>query len=253
MMAASSANAQFVVAHRGASFEAPENTLASFKLAWERGADAIEGDFYVTKDNKIVCIHDKNTKRTSPGTPVLSVAGSTLAELQQVDVGAWKDAKYAGERMPTLDQVLETVPDGKQIFVEVKCGTEILPLLKPALENSSLKDEQIAIICFDKDVVRQARKLMPQYRVNWLTSYKDGKPTVESIIKTLQQTGATGVGSKGDLSIIDQAFVDTIREAGFEFHVWTVNEVSDAKAFASFGAASITTDKPDVIGEALSQ
>ncbi|WP_230263793.1 glycerophosphodiester phosphodiesterase [Stieleria sp. JC731] len=250
-MAASSANAQFVVAHRGASAQAPENTLAAFKLAWELGADAIEGDFYVTKDQKIVCIHDKNTKRTSPNSPVLDVAKSTLEQLRQVDVGKWKDPKYAGETMPTLDEVLATVPDGKQIFVEVKCGVEILPLLKPALENSSLKPEQIAIICFDEQVVSQARQLMPQYRVNWLTSYNNGKPTVDTVVKTLKRTGATGLGSKGDLAIIDEAFAKKVLESGYELHVWTINEVDAAKQFAELGVLSITTDKPDVIGQAL--
>ena len=74
-----------IVAHRGASFDAPENTLAAFRLAWQQGADAIEGDFYLSKDNQIVCIHDADTKRTA----VVSrqVAESTLAELRELDVG----------------------------------------------------------------------------------------------------------------------------------------------------------------------
>ncbi|MDM4019030.1 glycerophosphodiester phosphodiesterase [Roseiconus lacunae] len=251
IMVADSANAQFIVAHRGASFVAPENTISAFKRAWELNADAIEGDFYVTKDNQIACIHDKTTKRTAPGSPELKVADSTLKQLQQLDVGSWKDPQYAGERIPTLQDVLGTVPEGKQIFVEIKCGVEILPLMQPILEHSGLKDDQIAIICFDKQVVTEARKLMPQYRVNWLTSYKNGKPTIASIVETLQRTKASGLGSKGDLSVIDEAFVEKINQSGGQLHVWTVNDPAQARRFAELGVVSITTDKPDVIRESI--
>ena len=254
---AATSDAQLIVAHRGASHDAPENTLAAFRLAWEQNADAIEGDFYVTKDQQIVCIHDKTTKRVAPQQPELSVAESTLAELQKLDVGSWKHPQYAAERMPTLSDVLATVPAGKQIFVEIKCGPEILPLLQPQLEASGLKSEQIVIICFDKTVVTQARKLMPQYNANWLTGYKqetkdsEWKPTRNNVLATLRSTGATGLGTNGNLEVIDQAFLDSIREAGFQFHVWTVNDVEAARKFADFGAISITTDRPEFIRNAI--
>ncbi|MDP6721144.1 MAG: glycerophosphodiester phosphodiesterase family protein, partial [Pirellulaceae bacterium] len=98
------ARGQLIVAHRGASYDAPENTLAAFRLAWRQGADGIEGDFYLTKDGQIVCIHDADTKRTAGVSR--QVAKSTLAELRELDVGRWKDEEFAGERMPTLQQVL---------------------------------------------------------------------------------------------------------------------------------------------------
>jgi glycerophosphoryl diester phosphodiesterase len=120
VLMALTSKAQLIIAHRGASHDAPENTLASFKLAWEQKADGIEGDFYLTKDGKIVCIHDKTTKRTSGQKVELDVAASTLAELRKVDVGAWKDPKYAGEKMPTLEEVLAIVPAGKVFFIEIK-------------------------------------------------------------------------------------------------------------------------------------
>ncbi len=112
---AATADAQLIVAHRGASYDAPENTLAAFRLAWDQDADAIEGDFYVTKDQQIACIHDKTTKRVAPQQPELSIANSTLKELQKLDVGSWKHPQYTAERIPTLKEVLATVPEGKQI------------------------------------------------------------------------------------------------------------------------------------------
>ncbi len=251
------AHGQLIVAHRGASHDAPENTLAAFNLAWEKQADAIEGDFYLTKDNQIVCIHDKTTKRVSPKNRELKIVDSTLNELRKLDVGSWKNKRYASERIPTLKEVLATVPDGKQIFVEIKCGPEILPLLKLQLAASGLKPEQIVIICFDEAVVTQSRRMMPQYKANWLTSYKQHTlkrtwaPTLGDVLTSLKSTGATGLGTKGELKVIDRTFVKAIQAAGFEFHVWTVNEADLARTFKSLGAQSLTTDRPAFIRNAI--
>lgn len=249
--------APLIVAHRGASHDAPENTLAAFRLAWERQADAIEGDFYLTKDKQIVCFHDKTTKRVAPKQPELQVADATLSELQKLDVGSWKHPRYAAERIPTLRDVLATVPKGKQIFVEVKSGPEILPVLQAQLAASGLQPQQIVIICFDEAVVTQAREVMPQYKANWLTSYKQSKlnrrwkPSLADVLKSLQRTGATGLGTKGNLEVIDQDFVAAIRAAELELHVWTVNDAESARALAVLGADSLTTDRPAFIRQAL--
>ncbi|MCA9078154.1 MAG: glycerophosphodiester phosphodiesterase [Planctomycetaceae bacterium] len=251
------AHGQLIIAHRGASHDAPENTLAAFRLAWEQQADGIEGDFYLTKDRQIVCTHDKTTERTAPGHPQLTVADTTLAELQQLDVGTWKHPKYAGERMPTLSQVLETVPEHGRIFVEIKCGPEILPVMQPQLEACGLKPEQIVIICFNANVIAQARAMMPQYKANWLTSYKqepEGSPWTPSqsdVLQTLQETDATGLGSKGEFAVLDESFVTAIQKQGDEFHVWTINDLKSARYFQSLGAASITTDRPALLREGL--
>ncbi len=103
--------AQQVIAHRGASYDAPENTLAAFRLAWQQGADGIEGDFWLTADGEIVCLHDGDTVRT--GDRKLSVGQSTLEQLRTVDVGISKGEKFRGERIPTLAEVLAIVPAGQ--------------------------------------------------------------------------------------------------------------------------------------------
>ena len=106
-----------VIAHRGASHDAPENTLEAFRLAWEQGADAIEGDFRLTADRRIVCIHDATTART--GDRTLRVSRSRFDALRRVDVGAWKGARWRGASIPSLEEVLACVPAGKRLFIEL--------------------------------------------------------------------------------------------------------------------------------------
>ncbi|MCA9017815.1 MAG: glycerophosphodiester phosphodiesterase, partial [Planctomycetaceae bacterium] len=125
MTATAAFSAVEIIGHRGASYDAPENTLASVNLAWQRNADAVEIDIYLTKDGKIVAYHDKTTKRI--GGRDQAVNEQTLAELQTLDVGAWKNEKYKEERIPTLTQILKAIPAGKRLFIEIKCGPEVLP------------------------------------------------------------------------------------------------------------------------------
>ena len=101
-----------IIAHRGASYLAPENTMASVMLGWEKGAD-VEIDVYLTKDNKIVAIHDETTERTA-GTDV-NVAESTSEELRKLDVGSFKSEEYAGEQIPFLADIVKTIPPGRKL------------------------------------------------------------------------------------------------------------------------------------------
>ncbi len=247
-MAATPVAAQFLVGHRGAAYDAPENTLASFRLAWEHQADAIEGDFRLTKDGEIVCIHDETTKRTA-GVE-LSVPNSTLAELQKVDVGRWKDPKFAGERIPTLAEVLATVPAEKKIFIEVKCGPEIVPRLSQVLKVSKLQPEQTVVISFDKQVIAAVLEKIPQIKAQWLAGFKQDKetkeyrPSVDEVFDTLAALRPTGLDVQANRDVVDAAFVRRLREHKLEFHVWTVNSPDDARYFRSLGVDSITTDRP---------
>jgi glycerophosphoryl diester phosphodiesterase len=248
---------QEIVAHRGASFDAPENTLSAFRLAWQQQADAVEGDFYLTADGEIVCIHDKDTERTAPGQEVRVVSESTLAELKRLDVGSWKGKQFEGERIPTIQEVLKEIPQGKKILIEIKCGSEIVPKLKQHLSESGLLDEQVLIICFQADVIRAVRESMPQYKTNWLTSYRKNKdtnnwePNLETVLFQLGKCGATGLGTQGRREVVDREFFQQVTKAGFEAHVWTVNEPKDAEYYSSLEFDSITTDRPALIRQSL--
>ena len=239
-----------IVAHRGASFDAPENTLPAFELAWEKGADAIEGDFLLTKDNQIVCIHDKTTKRLSEQN--LVVAKSTLEQLKTLDVGSWKNEKYTGTPMPTLSEVFTTVPDGKNIFIEIKCGPEIIPYLVKEIQESDLKTDQVRMICFNEEVIKAFKKAMPDYKAYWLSGFKkkngSWKPSLEEVLFTLQDCKADGLDSQ---HTIPPEFSKAVLGAGFEWHAWTINDVETAKRLAKRDIYSITTDRPKLIGSGL--
>ena len=237
------ASAVRLTAHRGASHDAPENTLPAFNLAWEKGADGIEGDFYLTSDGHVVCIHDATTKRT--GDKDLKVSTSTLAELRTVDVGSWKDPKWAGTKIPTLQEVIATIPKGKYIHVEIKVGVEIVEPIAKILEESSLTSDQIIIICFNKEVVAAAKKRLPDCRVLWLASIKDEGPSAEEVLAVLKSTGADGVGTSANASVIDKEYVRTVQDGGrFKFNVWTVNSGGLAMHFMETGLEAISTDRP---------
>jgi len=250
-----SLSAQQIVAHRGASHDAPENTLSAFRLAWERGADAIEGDFMLTRDGSIVCIHDKTTKRT--GGREYKIVESTLEELRGLEYGAWKAARFEGEPLPTLAEVLGVVPAGKRIFIEIKCGPEIVPQLQRDIAACSLKPEQIVFIAFDDDVIAAVKRAMPKIKACWLTSFKydaatrSWSPSLDEIEATLERIGADGLDCKADPEVVDEAFVKRLRSSGMELHCWTVNDPKRAVRFSELGFDTITTDRPEFIRKAL--
>jgi glycerophosphoryl diester phosphodiesterase len=243
-----------IVAHRGASFDAPENTLAAIKLAWEQNADASEFDIFLTKDGKIVVIHDPTTNRTAGVAG--KVAEMTLEQLRKLDVGKWKGAQFAGEKIPTLDEMLATVPAGKRVFIEVKCGPEIVPELDRVLKASGLKPEQTAIISFHAEVIAAVKKVRPDLPAYWIVSLapKGQKPrTAEELIKKAKEIQADGLDLSANAEILDKTFGDQVKQAGLKLYVWTVNDVELAKKMIAAGVESITTDKPGWLREQLAK
>jgi len=233
-----------IVAHRGASRDAPENTIPAFQLAWEQGADAIEGDFHLSKDGEIVCFHDADTKRVA-GTQLV-VRQSTLAELKQQDVGATHGVAFNGTRIPTIAEVFATIPQGKKIFIEVKCGAEIIPTLLNEIDQSGLTQEQIVVISFNKQVIQQLKIKAPQYKASWLCSFKKQEtgeitPALATVLKTLKQIQADGLSSN---TAVPASVIEAVSQQGYEWHVWTINDLNTARRMQALGVLSITTDVP---------
>lgn len=252
----SSLSAVEIIGHRGASYDAPENTLASVNLAWKRNADAVEIDIYLSKDGKIVAYHDKTTKRI--GGRDQAVKDQTFAELQTLDVGAWKHAKYKLERIPTLSEILKTIPAGKRLFIEIKCGPEVLPQLKQDLAASGKTAAQTAIIGFDYETMQQAKQLMPELEVIWVFKVKQNKVTgkwahnAAYYIKKAKAANLDGL-DLGYNQFVTKAFVKQANAAGLPVYVWTVNKVADARKLTEMGVTGITTDRPGLLNSALKQ
>ena len=249
-------HAQIIVGHRGASHDAPENTIASFKEAWRQNADGVEGDFYITADQQIVCIHDKDTKRTAGKK--LVVSSSTLEELRQLEYGSWKGEQFRGEPIPTFAEVAACIPSDKTFVIELKAGPEIVPLLVEQIEKSKLTREQCLIIAFDSEAVAKCKELLPDVRAHWLVGYKQDKesgqwtPSLDTVSQTLAECKADGLGTQGQTAVVTEEFIGELKQRGMkEFHVWTINEGDDARYFQKLGAVGLTTDRPAFIRAAL--
>ena len=243
----------FIVAHRGASHDAPENTLPAFELAWKQGADAIEGDFHLTADGQIICIHDYDTQRVSGNKRI--VKSSTLEELRALEAGAWFKPEFKGTRLPTFAEVAATVPQGRKFYIEVKCGPEIVPALLKGIVKSGLDARQIVIISFNAPVIREVEKQAPDFKTCWLSSFKKESPltpAADEVLATLRDIKADGFSSSAD-ERLDPEYIKMIRDAGFEYHCWTVDEPEVARRFLDLGALSITTNRPAFLRGSLAQ
>lgn len=228
-----------VIAHRGASHQAPENTLASVELAWQQGADAVEVDVHLTRDRRIVAIHDPTTDRTA-GTH-LEVAATHSSRLRRLDVGRHKDPRFTGERIPYLEEVLRTVPAGRQLFVEIKCGPEILPPLADTVTRSG-KRSQIVLIGFDLDTMRAAKKIMPDVPACWLCDKRILTSYSRSLARQAQAGGVDGLDVHW--SGVTRRFIRAVKAAGLRLYIWTVDDPAQAARLKTLGADGITTNRP---------
>ena len=241
-----------IVAHRGGAGHGPENTLPAFSRAFAMGADAIEGDFHLSRDGHIVCLHDTDTARVAGTRRV--VAESTLAELRGLEVGSWFAEAWRGARIPTLEEVLATIPPGRTLFAEVKCGPELITPLLETLRHDGFALEELVVISFHAQVIHRFKQLAPQGKACWLASCRRDdrgrfQPDRAEVLRTLAQCEADGFGAHGRLD--DGGFIRAIQAAGFEFHAWSVNDPVRARWFRDLGARSLTTDYPDRLREAL--
>ncbi|MGC8875140.1 MAG: glycerophosphodiester phosphodiesterase [Chloroflexia bacterium] len=162
----------WAIAHRGASDKAPENTLVAFERALELGADALECDVHLSADGEVMVIHDETVDRTTDGHG--TVSGMTLAELQQLDAGSWKDRRFAGQRIPTLAEVTELVRGRAQLFVELRGTSPELPARVVQVLRKGGVAEQAWLFAADCPVLEELRQLAPEMHVRWREGMEAG-------------------------------------------------------------------------------
>ncbi len=225
------------IAHRGASYLAPENTVASAKLAWELGADAVEVDVYLAADNRVMVIHDKNTKRTCSGKKTLEIKKTPSVVLRDLDAGSWKDAEFKGEKIPFIEEIIETIPEGKTLVIEIKCGPEVLVPLKRAIEKKG-KADQIVFIAFDYNTIVEAHEAFPNNKCYWLSSSKPHEKKLDEV----QSAGLTGINVQH--KAIDEELVNEASSRSLEVLTWTVDDPAEAKRLTDIGVKGLTTNRP---------
>lgn len=256
-----------VIAHRGASGSAPEHTLAAYDLALEQGADHIEQDLQLTSDGVLVVLHDDTLDRTARG-PAASctgpVAEKTLAQVQECEVGSWfneanpdqADPAFAGERIPTLEEVLDRYGPDERYYIEIKAGDQQAAMVEGLLE---LLDEaglgspedgsrQVLVQSFSAETLRDLHAQRPDLPLVQLTpagAALDGAG-LDDIA-----TYAVGVGPPE--TGVDAALVEAAHERCLDVHPYTVDEPERMGELLDLGVDGMFTNSPDALVEQRDQ
>jgi glycerophosphoryl diester phosphodiesterase len=243
-----------IIAHRGASYDAPENTVAAFRLAFEQKADAIELDVHLSRDGRIVCVHDFTTYRI--GGVDKAIREQDLGDLKLLDVGRWKDLRWMGERIPTLREALQTVPPGKRVYIEIKSSPEILPELERVIGASGLRPEQVTVIAFDYDTICKAKSWLTNIPCAWLVSFKpdarkrNPEEVTDEIIQRAHCAGLDGL-DLNHIGPLNHQFMKKARAAGLKIFVWTIDDLDSATRMIDLGVDAIATNRPAWLREQL--
>lgn len=239
-----------VVAHRGGSGTAPENTMAAFKGAIDAGVDMIELDTRMTKDYHLVVFHDRNLRRTTNGTGF--VWESTLQELRVLDAGSWFSPRFRGERIPTLREVMDLLPPQVGLNIEVKTDGD--PREKRVLEESLVlllreqrMEGRVLISSFDHSHLRRLHRLAPELHLGALYfPLRDFAKKPSSLTRRL--------GAKAficSLSQIRKRSVVDAHQHGIFVGVYGVNTLEQLAQARRYGVDAVVTDFPAKIQRAV--
>lgn len=234
-------------AHRGASAYAPENTLSAFRMAHDQGADGVELDVQLTRDRRVVCLHDETLDRTTTGTgPVKAL---TLAEIKALDASAGRDG-FAGERVPTLDEVLEALgPTGMTVNIELKNSIEPYPGLERAVlaivENAGMVDRVVLSTFNHPSAAGLARSSQPN-PVGLLFSDVLAEPW-----EYARRLGVQALHPHWRYVTYVPETVARCHAYGLSVNVWTVDEPDVARRLVAQGADALITNRPDRTRAAL--
>jgi glycerophosphoryl diester phosphodiesterase len=227
-----------VIAHRGASGHAPENTLAAFRKAVSQGAAFLETDLQLSRDAHFVAIHDATVDRTTGGHG--AVHDLTLAELRRLDAGSWFGSEFAGERIPTLEEILDFSKKHDVVFyLELKpsgsWGGE--HALIGALRESG-EIPRAVVISFDAEILESLRKIEPTLMTGLLYEGQIEKPVERAV-----EIGARQLAVRGDL--VTPALLAAARKKDLQVVCWTVNHPAHMRLLIDAGVDGIMSDYPD--------
>ena len=244
-----------IVAHRGASRQAPENTMEAFRLAVDAGADAIELDVHLTADGQLAVIHDDTMNRTTDRTG--AVSSQTMAQIREADAGATfarpgdSGLPYDGQglRVPTLPEVLAWLPGDIGLVVEIKARAAADAVVDAVRDDPVHRSGRLSVISFDEATIERVRELDPGIRTGYLLV-----PTqpIEPALVWATEHGHVGVNPyEGDLGLDPLPIVAQARPYGREIGCYVVNDPERMKHLAACGIWGFVTDVPDVARAAL--
>lgn len=227
-----------IFAHRGASGEAPENTLAAFKLGLAQGCDAFELDVHLSKDGQIVVIHDGTIDRTTDGSG--AVNEMTVEELKAFDAGSWFDKKYGGERIPLLEEVFDITPGHIVINIEIKgsYNGQLEPALLDLLKKRDRLDT-VVISSFDWKSLRYIKELEPGIKIGLLYHLR-----MDHHEKLPEAVGKDVYSLHPNYTTLEQEDIRRAQAAGLLVYAWTVNTDELMKQALEDGVDGIITDYP---------
>lgn len=238
-----------IIAHRGSSAHAPENTLAAFQLAAEQGAEAIELDVDLTRDGHVVVMHDATIDRTTDGYG--RVGDLTLEEIRRADAGAWKNAAFRGERVPLLEEVFAAVGQRLLINVEIKGmalrGNGLEARVAALIEKHKLID-RVILSSFNPLALRRLKHVNARLACGLL--YAPDLPIFLRdawLAPLIPQLNAR----HPQHAQVNKARVDQFHAQGLTVNVWTVNQADLVRAMAQAGVDGIIGDDPVLLREAL--
>jgi len=242
-----------LIAHRGESKDAPENTLPAYKMAVDRGF-GFECDIYLSSDKRLYTFHDTTLRRTTSGANTNACTAvdwvGTVSKLNVGGWGKWQGSKFDPTRPALLEEVLALARPGRKIYVEVKGDDPSwVPYIKAVFaKEPKATPETVLFISFGRKVSAELKRQMPEFKTYWLT----GKvPPAPELIAELRALGVDGIDIKYKPAEVTAEYIAAVKSAGFEFHVWTIDDPQTAAEAFSRGAQTVTTNRAKYILEAL--
>ncbi|BAK15246.1 glycerophosphoryl diester phosphodiesterase [Solibacillus silvestris StLB046] len=234
------------VAHRGATAYSPENTIAAFDLAVDMKADYIEIDVQRSKDGELVLIHDTTVDRTTDGTG--KVGDLTLEQLRSLDAGSWKGEQFAGEPIPTFEEILDLYRGKVGILIELK-APELYPGIEEQVTAALIErnldkpqNEKIIIQSFNFESMKKMDQLLPRVPIGVLTSNR-----ADTTLEALKEFSTYADWFNPSYGVVTEELVNQVHSLGMQIGSWTVRSQEAADFLFEMGVDAIISDYPDYV------
>lgn len=231
-----------IIAHRGASWDAPENTLSSIGAALEQDADGVEVDVRMTGDGHVVLMHDASAMRTTDDTSRRWVKDMSLQDVRSLDAGAWFDSGFAGEKVPTLQEVFDLTGRQTTLFIDMKDNSEAINRRVVELIEAYNMEDRVKVMAFSHKQLQDIKALNGDIETVILVSALYGD--MSRLIHEEYDAALDSFAFSVDLFYDESRYVDEIRQSGKKVYSWTVNTEDDIHGAAGQDVDGIITDRP---------